>query len=107
MDGVQADAVVAPAALAGERLQRHELDDVDAEVDEVVEVIDGGRQRAFLGERADVDLVEDAAEHVAAAPGGVRPHEAGRVVDLRGAVHAVGLAAAARIGVRLAAVDAQ
>ena len=56
---VQVDAVVAPAALAGELGDGHQLDGVDAEVDEVVEVVDGAVEGPLGGERADVELVED------------------------------------------------
>ena len=37
-----------------------QLDDVDAEVDEVVEPLDRRVERALGGERADVQLVDDA-----------------------------------------------
>ena len=45
MRRVQVDAVVTPAALAGELDHRHQLDRVDAERDEVVEMIDRRRRR--------------------------------------------------------------
>ena len=79
--GVEVDAVVAPAPAPGERGDRHELDDVDAEVDEVVEPADGGVQGALGRERADVQLVEDRAEGVAPAPGRRRRQACRRGVE--------------------------
>ena len=58
---VQVDAVVAPAAHAGELLHRHQLDVRDAELDEMVEPLDRAGERALGAERADVQLVEHAA----------------------------------------------
>ncbi|MEJ7757000.1 MAG: hypothetical protein WKF83_12430 [Nocardioidaceae bacterium] len=59
MHGVQADAVVAPAVPSGNAGDRHQLDDVDAELDEVVEPLDRRRRRCpSRGERADVQLVQ-------------------------------------------------
>ena len=67
-----ADAVVAPVVLAVERVDRQQLDQVDAQVDEVVEPLDGGVEGALRGERADVQLVEDAAGQLPAGPGAGR-----------------------------------
>lgn len=47
VDGVEGDAVVAPAALARESGDRHQLDDVDAELGEVVEALDRRVERAL------------------------------------------------------------
>ena len=38
---VPADAVVAPVVHAVERVDRHQLDQVDAQLDQVVEAVDG------------------------------------------------------------------
>jgi hypothetical protein len=66
-----------PIPTAGERGERHQLDDVDAEVDEVVEPAGRGVERAAGGERAHVQLVEDAAERsgpsARAGPAAVAP----------------------------------
>ena len=59
-------AVVAPAAVAGKLADRHHLDQRDAEVDKVVEVLDRARERARGGERADVQLVDHGARQRAA-----------------------------------------
>ena len=51
-------AVVTPAVGAAERVDRHQLDEVDAEVDEVVELVDRRVEGAVGGERADVQFVD-------------------------------------------------
>src|SRR5690606_14587132 len=56
--GEQVDAVVAPAAVAGELGHGQQLDGVDAELDEVGQAGDGAVEGALGGERADVELVE-------------------------------------------------
>ena len=53
-DGVPADAVVAPVAVAVDGVDGQHLDQVDPERDEVVEPLDRRVERAALGERADV-----------------------------------------------------
>ena len=75
-DGVPADAVVAPVAGAVDGVDRQHLDQVDAQLGEVVEPPDRGVERARLGERADVQLVEHAAGQLAARPRPVGPEEA-------------------------------
>ena len=54
MDGPQADSVVAPSGSAGEGGQRHELDDVDAQLGQVAQAGDGAVQGALGGEGAHV-----------------------------------------------------
>ena len=71
----QADPVVPPAMIAGERGQRHQLDHRHAEIREVVQTLDGGVQRPLRGERADVQLVDHRAGERRAAPVPVRPRE--------------------------------
>ena len=39
--GVPQHAVIAPAMCAGKRIDRHHFDEVDAEVDQVVQLADG------------------------------------------------------------------
>src|SRR5581483_83564 len=53
------DAVVAPAALSGELVDRHQFHVRDAEIDEVIEVLDRAVKRAFFAEGADVQLIEN------------------------------------------------
>jgi hypothetical protein len=55
---VQIDAVIAPTVLAGEGVDREQLDVGDAQVDEVIEVFDGAEERAGFTERAHVELVD-------------------------------------------------
>ncbi len=59
------------------------------------------------GERADVQLVDDAVAQVRAAPAAVGPGVPGRVEDPARPVHAVGLPGAARVRTRVAAVDGE
>jgi hypothetical protein len=99
-DGVPADAVVPPVARPVDGVDRQHFDQVDAQVGEVVEALDRGVERAGRGERADVQLVEDAAGQLAAGPGLVCPDVPAAVVEPGGAVHAAGLPAGARVGQR-------
>ena len=78
--GPQPDPVVAPAVLAGERGERHQLHDGDAERRQVVEPSDRGVERPLRGERADVQLVDHRAAHRRPAPLGVAPAEGGVIV---------------------------
>ena len=87
----QVDAVVTPAARAGELGHRHDLDRIHAELDQVGEALDRGIERSGGGERADVKLVQDEAFKWAAAPAGVAPRMGGLVDDLRQPQHTVGL----------------
>ena len=104
---VQVDAVVAPAVLPVERGDRHELDGRHPEVDEVVEPLDGGVERARVGERAEVQLVDDAVAQVGPAPVAVGPAVPGHVEHAARAVHAGGLPGAARVRARVRAVDGE
>ncbi len=99
-DRVPAHPVVAPVARAVDGVEREHLDEVDAQLGHVVEARDGGVEGARVGERADVQLVEHAARHLLPGPGAVGPEEGLLVVQLRGPVHPVGLAAGARVGQR-------
>ncbi len=97
VDGEQTHAVVAPAVAAREGVDGQQLDGVDAERHQVVEPFDGGVEGAGRGERADVQLVEDAPGQRQPSPGTVRPAEQG-VVDEPGAtVDALGLIGGARV----------
>ena len=59
VDGPEAHPVVAPSGSTGEGGQGHELDDVDAQLGQVIEPGDGAVQGALGGERAHVELVDD------------------------------------------------
>ena len=52
-------AVIAPVPPAGKSGNRHDLDGSDAEIDQMVQLADGGAKRAFRCESADVQLVDD------------------------------------------------
>ncbi len=71
--GPESDAVVAPAVAAGEGRDRHQLDDVDPQLGEVVEVVDRGVEGPLGRERADVQLVDHRTGQRDAAPGLVGP----------------------------------
>ena len=55
----EVDAVVAPAEPAGELVQRHDLEERDADVAQQRELLDRRTKGAFGRERADVHLVDD------------------------------------------------
>src|SRR5688572_15773158 len=57
MRRVERMRVVSPAVASAERIDRHELDDVHAEIGERVEL--RGRAREGAAERAEVHLVDD------------------------------------------------
>ena len=70
-DRVPEHAVVAPAPRAVEGVDRQDLDEVDAELDEVVQPLLRAGERAALGERADVHLVDHRPGQGPAGPGRV------------------------------------
>ena len=90
--------VVAPVPLAVEGVHGQQFDEGDAEVDEVPESRDRGVERPLGGERADVQLVDDAVGERTSLPvahvGGVRRERLAESVD------AVGKPSAARVGSR-------
>jgi len=100
--GVEADAVVAPAPVGGEGRDRHQLDDVDAEGEEVVEPGGGRVERALRREGPDVQLVDDRTEDpgpfAGPTPGRIRPGEGAGVDGAARPVDAVGLPSAAGSG---------
>src|SRR5262249_47681076 len=91
------DAVVAPVPPAGELRHRHELDGVDAHVDEPVQLSNDGVERPYRREGADVQLVQDEVGEVNPPPVLVVP-VASRVDYLRWPVYAVRLAARGGVG---------
>ncbi len=98
------DTVVTPALDAVEAVDRHDLDERDAEIHQVVELLDRRVERAGLGERADVQLVDHSARQRPARPALVGPLE-GVPVDARRLVHAARLPQRPRIRIRLALDD--
>ena len=104
--GVEADAVVAPAAPPGEGRHGHEFDDVDAQVTQVSQPADRGVEGPLGRERADVQLVGHGTADVDPPPVGVVPLVHPGVEGPGGVVHAVGLPGAPRIGPRLPPVHA-
>ncbi len=104
---VGVDAVVAPAALAGEGGDGHQLDRGHAQLAQALEVRDHAVERALLRERPDVQLVDDEVVERDAVPRGVRPAEAARVDDLRRPADALRLEARAGIRPRLPVEDVQ
>ena len=66
---VEVDAVVAPAAVAGELGHGQHLDRIDAQIDQRVEVLDRAVERAGGREGADVDLFEHRGRQVESGPG--------------------------------------
>jgi hypothetical protein len=91
-------AVVAPAALAGEVADRHQLERGDAEVGEVVEPVERGGERAARGEGADVQLVHDRLGPRPSRPAVVVPLVVERIDHPARRVHVVRVPARRRIG---------
>ncbi len=73
--GADVRSVVAPVARAGKLRDRHQLDGGDAEVFERIEMWNDRVERPFVGERADVQLVENVVLERDAAPAVVVPFE--------------------------------
>ena len=84
------DAVVAPVALARERLHRHELDAGDAQLRQVRQPRRGGVERPLRRERSDVQLVEDERLERQTAEPGVPPRVPAGVEEPGRPVHALG-----------------
>ena len=95
----QIDAVVAPPAAAGELRDRHHLDRGDAEVGERRQMIERRQPGAFVGEGADVHLVQHLPFERATPghPASVQVNAA-RIDDLRRPVRAERLEARGGIG---------
>jgi len=91
--GARVEPVVAPAACAGERRDRHELDRRDAELAETGETREDAVKRPGVAERPDVELVDHKLVERNPVPVGVAPRELRRVEDARGPANAVGLPA--------------
>ena len=90
------DAVISPAEAAGEFVDRHHLDRVDAGVGEQRQFFHRRGERSFRCERADVNLRDDA---IVDARRRVLPPECRRIDDHRFAVRPLRLRARCGIGV--------
>ena len=104
--GEEIDADIAPSLPAGELRDRHELDGVDAQVEEVVEACDRGVERAFWCERADVQLVDDCRAERKPSPY-VEVAPARGFDESRSPVNACRLPPRTRIRHRLSAIDTE
>ena len=98
MHGVPEHAVVAPVVRAVERVHRQQLDEPDAELDEMIESLDRGVEGARGRERADVQFVDDRARELASRPRGVLPLVRTRIEPRAEVVHTAGLAARTGVG---------
>ena len=85
--------VVAPAAPAREVGQGHQLDGRHAERRQLGQALERRGEAARLGERADMQLVDDRLVPRPAAPAGVAPVVGRGVDDDARAMHVVGIAA--------------
>jgi hypothetical protein len=85
-------AVVAPVAGPGELGHGQQFDGGDAEVTELVEVFDDGFEGASLGERADMQFINDKVAEGQPGPLRVGPWKGG-IDDSGGAMHTFGLKA--------------
>ncbi len=91
--GAEVDAVVAPAVVAGELGDWHDLDRRHAELGELRQVLDRGIEGPLRRERPDVQLVDDLLAERPRLEVLVGPDERARVDDPRRAAQALGLVA--------------
>ncbi len=103
--GEEGDAVVAPAEVAGEVVDRHQLDVRHAERLEVRQPLDRRVERPLGGERADVQLVDQGRRERAGLVFVVGPIEVVVVDDPARPGHAVGLPAGPGVGEVRVVVD--
>ena len=94
----QQHAVIAPVAAARKLRHRHQFDRGDAELGEIVQPLDRGREGALGREGADMQFVDHRLVPRPAAPGLIGPDEARRIDHFARAVHVVGLMARRRVG---------
>src|SRR5439155_18083234 len=102
MDGVRVQPVVAPAALAREGRDRHQLDRGHAELAEAAQAWEDAVERPLVAERADVQLVDVELAERDTTPAVVAPCEGGGVEDARRPADALRLPARARVRPRRA-----
>ena len=98
VDRVPQHAVVAPVVHAAHRVDRHQLDEVDAERAQVVEAPERRVERAFGSEGADVELVDHRAAQLPTRPALVVPVVGRGVESSRALVDARRLTPRPRIG---------
>ena len=91
-------AVVAPAVRSAEGVDRHHFDEVDAEIHQIVQLLDRRVESAARSERADVQFVDHPALDRGARPVVVGPCVGIGPPELRAGMHTVGLARGTRIG---------
>src|SRR5664280_1453175 len=96
-------AVVAPVVGPVECVDRQQFHHRDADRRQVIELADRGVEGALCGERADMQLVDEAPGQSAAGPSGVVPPVAGGVEDARGLMHTLRLPPGSRVGQHLVA----
>jgi hypothetical protein len=87
---------------AVEPVDRQQFHEVDLQLNEVIELLDGGIECALRGEGADVQLVNDAAGELTAGPASIRPLEFRWIEHAARRVNASGLPQRSRIRYRLA-----
>ena len=102
---VERGAVVAPAPLAGEVGERHELDGRHAHLRQRGQLLAHAVERAGRGERPDVELVDDEVRQRGRGPAPVGPRERSEVDHLARPVDALGLVPRGRVGERVPAVE--
>ncbi len=107
VDAVPEHTVISPAVSAGKGVHRHQLDEVDPEIDQVVQLLDGGVKCARGGEGADMQLVDHRAGHGATGPGVVGPGGRGGVPQLGAGMHPIGLAGRSGVGQHLGVIVEQ
>src|SRR2546427_5213266 len=95
------DAVIAPAKLSRKIRDRHHLDYSDADARQLCQLIRGGAPCSFLGERADVHLVDDFAFQFLSGPFCVRPLELRWIDNAGRAVWSIGLKPGRGIGMTI------
>ena len=89
--------VVAPAVCSAEGVHRHHFDEVDAEIHQIVQLLDRRIESRTCSERADVQFVDHPALDRGARPVVVGPCAGIRPPERRTGMHAVGLTRRTRI----------
>jgi hypothetical protein len=85
-------AVITPPVRAAKRVDRHYLDEIHAQIHQVVQLLDRRVEGAVGSERADVQFVDHPAFDRAALPVAVGPRVGRRLPELRSRVHTLRLA---------------
>src|SRR6185295_5402749 len=77
---VKIDTIVSPTAASGKFCHRHQLDMTDAEVNQIIEFIDGRDEGSFRCEGSDMKLVDRGGRKRRRLPSSIRPRK-GSVID--------------------------